>query len=110
MNTNITRKRKRGPGPDPTSASSCDAAGRSAGAKKRRGLRNKIIAQNADEVNDNVLQGTASIKIEAKDADEGPEMPGGVLEGKGSRPVDKASVGTTVSVGRVQRGSKLKGG
>ncbi|KAF8434220.1 hypothetical protein BGX38DRAFT_1220721, partial [Terfezia claveryi] len=110
MNTNIMRKQKRGPSP-PSSAPSCDTAGRSAGTKKRRGLRNRTITQNADEVNVNILQGITSIKTEVKNADEGPRR-GEAPEGKGSPPsatVEKAGTGTPVSIGRVQRGFEHKG-
>ncbi|KAF8416810.1 hypothetical protein EV426DRAFT_684445 [Tirmania nivea] len=98
INTHITRKRKRGLGPGLMSASSCDAVGRSAGAKKRRGLGNKISAQNANEVNGNILQETVNIKMEAGKVDGGPEITGGTLEGKGSLAggtVENASASTT---------------
>ena len=71
-------------------------------------MRNKIIALDADEVNAIILQGPTSIKIESN-AGGAPEATGEALEDKGSPPVEKASAGTTVSVGKVQRGSKLKG-
>lgn len=74
-------------------------------------MRIRINAQSANEVNDNILRGTTSIKSEVKNADEGPRR-SEALEGKGSpavATVEKAGTGAPVSVGRVQRGSEHRG-
>lgn len=62
-------------------------------------MRNKIIAQDADEVNANILQETTSIKMEAKDICRGPATAGEALDGEGSPTgVTVESLSTTVSI------------